>query len=630
MNYLSAENISKYFGERTLFEGLNFGIQKGEKVALIAQNGAGKTTILNILAGKENSDSGEVRLREGIRIGYLEQEPNLNPSESINDLIKGSHSEVLAIIRDYEKALETQTQNYNEQNQQMFEEASAKMDKAKAWDYELRMKQMLNRFNITQLDQQIATLSGGEKKRLALALVLLDEPDLLILDEPTNHLDIEMIEWLEKFLLQSNITLLMVTHDRYFLDRVCNHILELNNNKLYHHKGNYEFYLQKSFEREEAEKTEIEKAKKLMKKELEWMRRMPRARTHKSKSRIDAFYQTKEKAHRGTIKKELKLEVKAARLGGKILEVKNLGKSYGETRIIQNFEYIFKKGERIGMIGKNGVGKSSFLNLLTQKEQGDNGEVIIGETTVMGYYTQSGISLNEEKGVLEALKEIAEVITMADGRKVTASQLLDQFMFPPKMQYSPISLLSGGERRRLHLLTVLIKNPNFLILDEPTNDLDLITLNKLEEFLENYQGCLILVSHDRYFLDKLVDHLFIFEGKGVLRDFYGRYTEYKNEKDELERLISKEKAQEKKAEIQQQKTEKPKEKTKLTFKEKIEYENLEKEIEKLENEKSELEFKLNEGSQDFQELEKNSKRIAELLEIIDEKTFRWMELDEYA
>ena len=319
-------------------------------VALIAQNGAGKTTILNILAGKENSDSGEVRLREGIRIGYLEQEPNLNPSESINDLIKGSHSEVLAIIRDYEKALETQTQNYNEQNQQMFEEASAKMDKGR--DYELRMKQMLNRFNITQLDQQIATLSGGEKKRLALALVLLDEPDLLILDEPTNHLDIEMIEWLEKFLSQSNITLLMVTHDRYFLDRVCNHILELNNNKLYHHKGNYEFYLQKSFEREEAEKTEIEKAKKLMKKELEWMRRMPRARTHKSKSRIDAFYQTKEKAHRGTIKKELKLEVKAARLGGKILEVKNLGKSYGEIRIIQNFEYIFKKGERIGMIGK--------------------------------------------------------------------------------------------------------------------------------------------------------------------------------------------------------------------------------------------------------------------------------------
>jgi len=629
MNYLSAENISKYFGDRILFENLSFGISKGEKIAFIAPNGAGKTTILRILSAQETADTGTVLKREGIKIGYLEQEPSLDNQITINDLINGSHSEVLAIIRQYEKALAQQTENYNETTQAAFEFASTKMDEHKAWDYVLRMKQMLNRFNITMLDQRIGSLSGGEKKRLALALVLLDEPDLLILDEPTNHLDIEMIEWLEKFLSQLNVTLLMVTHDRYFLDRVCNHIFELSNEKLYHHKGNYSYYLQKSFEREEVEKTEIDRAKKLMRRELDWMRRMPRARTTKSKARIDSFYKTQDKAQSGKIIKELKLEVKTARIGGKILEVEKISKSYGDIKIIENFDYIFKKGERIGILGKNGVGKSSFLNILTEKEKADTGTVIKGETIIMGYYTQTGMQLNEEKSVVEALKEIAEVIVMADGSVITASQLLEQFMFPPKVQYSLISTLSGGERRRLHLLTVLIKNPNFLILDEPTNDLDLLTLNKLEEFLEGFAGCLILVSHDRYFLDKLVDHLFIFEGNGKLKDYYGKYTHYRDVKDEEDRLEKEQKSIAKKTEIAAKKSQEVKPKTKLSYKEQKEFEQLEIDIESLEKEKKSLGDTLNSGNQDYQQLQTASDRISEIIIILEEKEMRWLELSEY-
>lgn len=629
MNYLSAENISKYFGDRVLFENLSFGISKGEKIAFIAPNGAGKTTILRILAGQKTADSGTILKREGIKIGYLEQEPSLDNQISINDLINGSHSDVLAIIRNYEQALEQQTQNYNEATQAAFELTSSKMDEHKAWNYELRMKQMFSRFNITQLNQRIGSLSGGEKKRLALALVLLDEPDLLILDEPTNHLDIEMIEWLEKFLSQSNVTLLMVTHDRYFLDRICNHIFELSNEKLYHHKGNYSYYLEKSFEREEVEKTEIHKAKRLMRKELDWMRRSPKARTTKSKARIDSFYKTQDKALSGKVKKELKLEVKTARIGGKILEIEKMSKSYGDIKIIENFDYIFKKGERIGILGKNGVGKSSFLNILTEKEKADTGTVTKGETIVMGYFTQTGMQLNEEKSVLGALKEIAEVIVMADGRVITASQLLEQFMFPPKVQYSQIATLSGGERRRLHLLSVLIKNPNFLILDEPTNDLDLLTLNKLEEFLEAFAGCLILVSHDRYFLDKLVDHLFIFEGNGQLKDYYGKYTQYKDAKDESDKLEREQKVKAKKVEQASKKSQEVKVKTKLSYKEKIEYNNLEKEIQDLENEKVELETALNTETTNYAKLEDISKRIGEVIKLIDEKTYRWMKLDEF-
>lgn len=629
MNYLSAENISKYFGDRTLFENLSFGISKGEKIAFIAPNGAGKTTILRILAGQKTADSGSVLKRDGLKIGYLEQEPRLDNQITINELINGSHSDVLSIIRSYEKALEQQTENYNEATQAAFESASSKMDEYKAWDYELRMKQMLSRFNITQLDQRIGSLSGGEKKRLAFALVLLDDPDLLILDEPTNHLDIEMIEWLEKFLSQSNVTLLMVTHDRYFLDRICNHIFELSDEKLYHHKGNYTFYLEKSFEREEIEKTEIHKAKRLMRKELDWMRRSPKARTTKSKSRIDSFYKIQDKAQSGKVKNELKLQVKTSRIGGKILELEKINKSYGDIKIIQDFDYIFKKGERIGILGKNGVGKSSFLNILTEKEKVDSGSIVKGETIKMGYFTQSGILLNKDLGVLEALKEIAEVIIMADGNTITASQLLEQFMFPPKVQHSKIENLSGGELRRLHLLTVLIKNPNFLILDEPTNDLDLLTLNKLEEFLEGFGGCLILVSHDRYFLDKLVDHLFIFEGEGKIKDYYGKYTEYRNAKDESDRLEKEQKNTAKKAEQAIKKSQEVKVKTKLTFKEQKEFNEIEATIEALEKEKKTLEDVLNSGTQDYQELQAASDRISEILKILEEKEMRWLELSEY-
>lgn len=629
MNYLSAENISKYFGDRTLFENLSFGISKGEKIAFIAPNGAGKTTILRILAGQKTADSGSVLKRDGLKIGYLEQEPRLDNQITINELINGSHSDVLSIIRSYEKALEQQTENYNEATQAAFESASSKMDEYKAWDYELRMKQMLSRFNITQLDQRIGSLSGGEKKRLAFALVLLDDPDLLILDEPTNHLDIEMIEWLEKFLSQSNVTLLMVTHDRYFLDRICNHIFELSDEKLYHHKGNYTFYLEKSFEREEIEKTEIHKAKRLMRKELDWMRRSPKARTTKSKARIDSFYKIQDKAQSGKVKNELKLQVKTSRIGGKILELEKINKSYGDIKIIQDFDYIFKKGERIGILGKNGVGKSSFLNILTEKEKVDSGSIVKGETIKMGYFTQSGILLNKDLGVLEALKEIAEVIIMADGNTITASQLLEQFMFPPKVQHSKIENLSGGELRRLHLLTVLIKNPNFLILDEPTNDLDLLTLNKLEEFLEGFGGCLILVSHDRYFLDKLVDHLFIFEGEGKIKDYYGKYTEYRNAKDESDRLEKEQKNTAKKAEQAIKKSQEVKVKTKLTFKEQKEFNEIESTIEALEKEKKTLEDVLNSGTQDYQELQAASDRISEILKILEEKEMRWLELSEY-
>ncbi|MCP4550740.1 MAG: ABC-F family ATP-binding cassette domain-containing protein, partial [Bacteroidetes bacterium] len=401
MNYLSAENLSKYIGDRILFEGLSFGINRGEKIALIAQNGAGKTSLLRILSGQKTADNGTVLRREGIKIGYLEQEPSLDNRSSINEFIKGSHSEVLSIIRKYEAALSAQTESYNDVSQRNFESASAEMDKNNAWDYELRLKQMLSRFNITQLDQKIGTLSGGEKKRLALALVLLDEPELLILDEPTNHLDIDMIEWLEKFLLYANVTVLMVTHDRYFLDRVCNHIFEISDQKLYHHKGNYACYLEKSFEREEVEKTEIEKARKLMRKELDWMHRMPKARTTKSKARIDSFYKTRDKAQSGIVKQEIKLDVKSGRIGGKILELEKINKSYGDINIIENFDYIFKKGERIGIIGKNGVGKSSFLNVITGKEKANSGKIGKGETITFGYFTQTGIQLNEDKSVVE-------------------------------------------------------------------------------------------------------------------------------------------------------------------------------------------------------------------------------------
>jgi len=629
MIYLSVEKLSKHYTDKILFENLTFGISKGDKVALIANNGTGKSTLLKILAGKDTPDSGEVYLRDTIKVGYLEQDPAFDGGFTINELISSSHTEVMAVIREYERAMEDQSALHNDATQRAFELASTAMDKHDAWDYERRLKQLLDKFSIVHLEQKISSLSGGQRKRLALALALLDNPELLILDEPTNHLDIDMIEWLEKYLSQSSVTLLMVTHDRYFLDRVCNHILELSDGKLYHHRGNYGYFLVKRTEREEVFKTEIEKAGKLMKRELEWMRRMPKARTTKSKSRIDNFYELKDKASSGKTEQELRLEVKMSRIGGKILEMKKVYKSYGDVKILQGFDHTFKKGERIGIIGKNGVGKTSFLNIITGREKADSGKVNVGETIVFGYYSQDGLKLKEDRRVIEALKDIAEVIEMGDGSKLTASQLLTQFQFPPEVQYKHVSKLSGGERRRLYLLTVLIKNPNFLILDEPTNDLDLLTLNRLEEFLENFGGCLVIVSHDRYFMDKLVDSLFVFEGDGKIREFIGTYSEYREELDEKERQEKEQKSAAQKSEMKET-SDKPKKKTKLTYKERLEYAQLEKDIAALEKEKTEIESVMNSGSSDYEALQKMSLRIGEVISLIDEKTKRWMELAEFA
>lgn len=628
MIYLSIEKLAKQYPDKVLFENLTFGISKGDKVALIANNGTGKSTLLKILAGKDTADSGTVYLRDTIKTGYLEQEPVFNGDFTINELISSSHTEVLAVIREYDRALAAQSELHNEQTQKAFELASSAMDKHDAWDYERRLKQLLDKFSITTLEQKISFLSGGQKKRLALALALLDNPELLILDEPTNHLDIGMIEWLEKYLSQSQVTLLMVTHDRYFLDRVCNHILELSDGKLYRHKGNYQYFLEKRAEREEAFKTEIEKAGKLLRRELEWMRRMPKARTTKSKSRIDNFYAIEKKAGSGKTQEELRLEVKMSRIGGKILELKKVYKGYGELKMLEGFDYTFKKGERIGIIGNNGVGKTTFLNLITGKEKADSGKVNVGETIVYGYYSQEGLKMKEDKRVIDTLKDFAELIEMSDGSKLTAAQLLTQFQFPPEVQYKYVSQLSGGERRRLYLLTVLIRNPNFLILDEPTNDLDLLTLNKLEEFLENFGGCLVIVSHDRYFMDKLVDSLFVFEGDGKIREFIGTYSEYRDELDEIERLEKEQKAATQRKELKQTE-DKPKEKIKLTYKERLEYAQLEKDIAALEKEKAETEAAIQSGINDYEALQKMSLRIGEIISLMDEKTLRWMELAEF-
>ena len=626
MNYLSVENLGKNYGERVLFEGLTFGLSQGDKMALIANNGTGKSSLLKIIANQDVSDEGLVTLRNGIRAGYLSQEPNFNEGLSIEALIKSSHTEVTKLIKEYEAALDAQTADYNTTTQNRFDEASARMDEANAWDYERRMQQVLSKFNIQDLSQKVGALSGGQKKRLALAMLLLDEPELLLLDEPTNHLDMEMIEWLEKYLQQQKITLLMVTHDRYFLDRVCNHILELEGGKLYHHKGNYGYFLEKREEREAAFDTELSKAGRLMKKELEWMRRSPKARTTKSKARITNFDKIKEKASAKRGKHELKLEVKMSRVGGKILELKKVYKSYGDLSILNGFDYTFKGGERIGVIGKNGVGKSTFLNILTGLEQADSGKVNTGETIVYGYFSQEGIKLKEDKRVIEVLKDIAEVIVMADGRKLTASQLLQHFMFSADMQYTYVSKLSGGERRRLYLLTVLIKNPNFLILDEPTNDLDLLTLNKLEEFLLQFKGCLILVSHDRYFMDKLTDHLFVFQGDGVIEDHYCNYTELRQKQLEAEK--ENKKVKETTVVETDKKQVSSSTKKKFSFKEKYEYDTLEKEIETLEKEKATLEKQLTDSNIDFETITEVSEHLGAVIESLDKKSFRWMELDE--
>ena len=625
MNYLSVENLGKNYGERVLFEGLTFGLSQGDKMALIANNGTGKSSMLKIIAGTDISDEGSVTLRNGIRTGYLSQEPNFDNSLTIEKLITHSQTEITKLIKEYEQALINIETNHNSHNSNVLEELTAKMDKVNAWDYERRIKQILSKFNINDLSQEVGELSGGQKKRLSLALLLLDEPELLLLDEPTNHLDVEMIEWLEKFLQQQKITLLMVTHDRYFLDRVCNHILELEDGKLFHHTGNYAYFLEKRAEREAIYDTDLSKAGKLMKKELEWMRRSPKARTTKSKARITNFEIIKEKATNKKVKNELNLEIKMSRIGGKILELKKVYKSYDDLKILDGFDYTFKKGERIGIVGKNGVGKSTFLNILTGLEKPNSGKVNIGETIVYGYFSQKGIQLKEDKRVIDSLKEIAEVIIMANGSKVTASQMLTHFMFPPKTQHTFVSKLSGGEKRRLYLLMVLMKNPNFLILDEPTNDLDLLTLNKLEEFLLQFSGCLIIVSHDRYFMDKLTDHLFVFKGGGEIKNEYCSYSEYRQKQ-----LIEEKENKYQAAKIKEAKIDKKEVKItkKVSFKDKFEYEQLEKDIEQLETNKKTLEEELLQEGLSFQDINQKSEKLGEIIQELDDKTMRWLELDE--
>lgn len=625
MNYVSVENLEKNLGERILFSDLNFGLSKGDKMALVANNGTGKSSLLKIMTGKDQPSAGKVVFRNGIRFGFLEQEPDFNESVSISELIRTANSEMLEIISNYHNVLENQAENYSSQDQKALDDAMGKMDEFGAWDYERRLNEILTKFEIEDQTQQVATLSGGQKKRLALALALLDEPDVLILDEPTNHLDVGMIEWLEQYLNRSGLTLFMVTHDRYFLENVCNVILELHHGKLYTHHGNYSFFLQKRAEREEVNRIEVEKAGKKVKTEIDWIRRMPKARGTKSKARIQRFHDTEAISKSGHKDQELKLQVKMSRVGGKILELKKVYKSYDDLKIIKGFDYTFKNGERIGIVGPNGVGKSTFLNMLCGLEQPDSGKINTGDTVVFGYYNQQGLAFEPDMKVIDILREYAEVIELGDGSKLTASQFLNHFMFPPKMQHNPVSKLSGGEKRRLHLMTVLIKNPNFLILDEPTNDLDLLTLNKLEDFLLQFGGCLIIVSHDRYFMDTLVDHLFIFKGQGEIKDFNGSYQDYQaymeaeaEVKVEVEEKVDWKKDQ-KKEDV----------KTKLTFKERFEFEELGTEIEGLEAEKKEIEVFMSSGETDYNLLQEKAQRLETVIQELDDKGMRWLELSEF-
>lgn len=620
MNLLSTENISKSFGVKTLFKDLSFGIEEGQKTALIALNGAGKTTLLKMLTGRDTPDNGRIVLRNQLTVGYLEQNPQFDENLSVLESIFQADHPNLRIIKAYEAALEDSETDSSEEHQKTLAETMEAMEHEKLWDYEYKIKEILSHLRITNLHQVVSTLSGGQRKRVALARVLVEEPNLLILDEPTNHLDLDMIEWLEEYLSRPNLTLFLVTHDRYLLDNVCDEILELDQGELFRYTGNYSYFLEKKSEREDITGRELVHLRNRLRHELEWIKRQPKARTTKSKSRVDAFYDLQDRAAGKAPEDKLKLDVKMTRIGGKILELKKIHKSYGDLNILNGFDYTFKKGERIGIVGSNGTGKSTFLNIITGLETADSGKINIGETIQFGYYSQKGLVVNEDKRVIDIVREFAEVITIADGAKLTASQFLNLFQFPPSAQHTPVSKLSGGEKRRLYLLTVLIKNPNFLILDEPTNDLDLTTLNILEEFLMNFQGCLLVVSHDRYFMNRLVDHLFVFEGNGVIKDFNGNYAEYR----ESQKMDASREA----VAIKPKKIESAP-KTKLSYKERLEFQKLEKEIAELELEKDQLTKTLEIGGSDYQELQKSSLRLAEVIHLLDEKSTRWLELSEY-
>ena len=613
LNYLTVESISKTYGDAPLFEDLSFSIHKDDKIAFVAKNGSGKTSILNIIAGTDQPDNGQVVIRKGLRLSFLSQSPQYEDDLTIEETIFSSDLPILKIIENYEKAL------LNTEDADAYQKAFEGMERHNAWEFELRFKQILSQLKLDDLTQKIKTLSGGQKKRLALATALINEPDLLILDEPTNHLDLEMIEWLEQYFAKAQMTLFMVTHDRYFLERVCNEIIELDQGKLYTYKGNYSYYLEQKEARVINETVETGKAKQLFKKELDWMRRQPKARTTKSKSRIDDFKDIKARANQRRNDHQVQLEINMERLGSKIVEFHKVSKAYGNKVILNGFEYVFKHGERIGIIGKNGTGKSTFLNMLTDSVEPDAGKIIIGDTVKFGYYTQSGIKIKEGQKVIEVIKEFGEFIPLTKGRQISASQLLERFLFDRKKQYDFVEKLSGGEQKRLYLCTILIQNPNFLILDEPTNDLDIVTLNVLEEFLLDFPGCLLVVSHDRYFMDKIVDHLFVFRGEGEVENFPGNYSDYRDYE------ASSPVVEVLKAETPASDNKKN-EGNKLSYNEKKELKSLDSKIRSLELDKTSCETKFHDTTLSQDKINKLSLDLEKIIEELEAKEARWFEL----
>lgn len=623
-SFLQVEGLTKSFGDLVLFRDISFGIAEGERIGLIAKNGSGKTTLLNILTGKEPYDSGAVVFRRDLRVAYLEQDPAYPENLTVLEACFHSGNDVTDLIAEYERVI-------NSKDHSGLDAILQKMDVLQAWDYEHRAKQILGQLKITDFEQKISQLSGGQLKRVALANVLITEPDLIILDEPTNHLDLDMVEWLEEYLQRSRLSLLMVTHDRYFLDRVCNEIIEIDQQQLYQYKGNFSYYLEKRDERISAQNAELDRANNILRKELEWMRRQPQARATKAKSRIDAFYDLEKKAQQVRDAGNVQLQMKGTYIGNKIFEAQHVYKSFGDIKILEDFNYVFARYEKLGIVGNNGTGKSTFIKMLMGEVAPDKGGFDIGETVKFGYYSQDGLKFDEQMKVIDVVQNIAEVIDLGNGSRLTASQFLQHFLFPPEKQHNFVYKLSGGEKRRLYLCTVLITNPNFLVLDEPTNDLDIVTLNILEEYLQQFKGCVIVVSHDRYFMDKVVDHLLAFQGSARIKDFPGNYTQYREWK-EVQELLEKEKehAAKPKEEKVQQAQPKNDEKKKLSFKEKREFEELDALIPQLEGEKANLENELSSGTLSTDELLQKSNRISQLIEAIEEKTMRWLELSELA
>ncbi len=621
---LTVEGLSKSYGDKLLFENISFGINAGEKTVLIARNGYGKSSLLDILTGKVLPDEGRVTFRGDVKMAYLPQNPAIHGQQTVRDFVFASDNQFVQLTGRYEQALLELQIHPSPAADKAMQECINEMDALNAWDYENRVKEVLSRLSITALDKPVHQLSGGEQKKVALARTLIDDVNFLILDEPTNHLDIAMIEWLEEFLSKQKLSLLMVTHDRYFLDHVCQDILEIDNSRLYHYRGTYDYYVEKKQERQLNERAEVEKARSQYRTELEWMRRMPQARGTKARARIDAFYELEQKAHTRFDERRPELSVKTERIGGKILEMYNVCKSYDGVSMVDDFSYTFKRGEKIGIVGPNGIGKSTFLQLMTEQLRPDSGRIVVGQTIQFGYYTQGGMKAKDDMRVIEIVKEVADVIELDGGKEMTAHQFLTYFGFDGTTQYNYFGNLSGGEKRRLYLLTVLMANPNFLILDEPTNDLDIYTLEILEQFLRRYKGCLVIVSHDRSFMDNLVDHIFVFEGQGRIRDYHSNYSEYLANRQQQEKAQTKQRREEK------PRYEKPRSTTpKATYKQKQEYEQLGRDIEALNQEKADLEALLSGGNEtNVQRLTEASERIGDIIAQLDEKELRWLELDE--